>query len=75
MLLGIPLVGLMIDVEVMNAALLLIVLGFLILLEMEALPKEHRMSGAHKYIAWTLTGITILFGLYTAGVSLVGAMG
>jgi Mn2+/Fe2+ NRAMP family transporter len=64
-LLGIPLVNLMIDVEVMNAALLPIVL----------LPKEHRMTGAHKYIAWVLTGITILFGLYTAGVSLLGAMG
>ncbi len=74
-LIGIPLVSLMIDVEVMNAALLPIVLGFLILLEVKALPKEHRMSGSHKYIAWALTGITIAFGLYTAGITLIGAMG
>ncbi len=74
-LLGIPLVNLMIDVEVMNAALLPIVLGFLILLEIKALPKEYRMSGAHKYIAWVLTGITIAFGLYTAWMTLMGAVG
>ncbi len=73
-LMGIPLVSLMVNVEVMNAVLLPIVLGFLILLERKALPKEYRMTGTRKYIAWTLTGITILFGLYTAGVSLIGAM-
>ncbi len=74
-LIGIPLVALMVNVEVMNAVLLPIVLGFLVLLERKALPREYRMNGARKHIAWTLTGITILFGLYTAGISLWGVMG
>ncbi len=73
-LLGIPLVSLMVNVEVMNAVLLPIVLGFLILLERRALPKDYRMTGARKHIAWSLTGITILFGLYTAGVTLLGVI-
>jgi len=34
-----------IDVEVMNALLLPIVLGFLLVLEARALPSEHRMHG------------------------------
>ena len=73
-LLGIPLVSLMVDVEVMNAALLPIVLGFLILLERKALPKEYRMKGTRKHIAWALTGITILFGIYTAVMTMTGGM-
>ncbi len=73
-LLGLPLVSLMINVEVMNAVLLPIVLGFLILLERKALPKEYRMSGTRKHIAWSLTGIVILFGLYTAGSTLIDAL-
>ncbi len=73
-LIGVPLVSLMINVEVMNAVLLPIVLGFLVLLERKALPKEYRMKGARKHIAWSLTGITILFGLYTAGVTLMSAV-
>ncbi len=71
---GIPLVSLMVNVEVMNAVLLPIVLGFLILLERKALPKEYRMTGTRKHIAWSLTGIVILFGLYTAGSTLMGAL-
>ncbi|HZK76632.1 MAG TPA: divalent metal cation transporter [Candidatus Kapabacteria bacterium] len=73
-LIGVPLVSLMINVEVMNAVLLPIVLGFLILLERKALPKEYRMNGARKHIAWSLTGITILFGLYTAAVTVIDAL-
>jgi Mn2+/Fe2+ NRAMP family transporter len=59
------LVQLSVDVQVMNALLLPIVLGFLLLLERSALPPEHRMRGVHKYVTWTLTGVVILFGLYT----------
>ena len=73
-LIGIPLVSLMINVEVMNAVLLPIVLGFLVLLERKALPQEYRMNGTRKHIAWSLTGITILFGLYTAGITLMGVI-
>jgi NRAMP (natural resistance-associated macrophage protein)-like metal ion transporter len=73
-LIGVPLVSLMVDVEVMNAVLLPIVLGFLIFLERKALPREYRMTGARKHIAWSLTGVTILFGLYTAGVTFMDAV-
>ena len=73
-LIGVPLVSLMINVEVMNAILLPIVLGFLVLLERKALPREYRMKGARKHIAWSLTGVTVLFGLYTAGITLMDAV-
>lgn len=60
------------DVEVMNAMLLPVVLGFLLLLEARVLPRAARMTGAWRYTVWTLTGAMILLGLCTA-VSAVGA--
>lgn len=56
------LVSLAIDVEVMNALLLPIVLGFLLLLEARALPAEHRMQGAHRYGVWALSAVVMVFG-------------
>jgi len=53
-----------IDVEVMNALLLPIVLGFLLVLEARALPSEHRMHGARRVIATGLCLAVIVFGLY-----------
>lgn len=70
---GLPLVSLTVDVEVMNAILLPIVLGFLLVLEQVALPKEQRMRGLYKIIAWGLCGIVMLFGLYTAVQAVIGA--
>jgi Mn2+/Fe2+ NRAMP family transporter len=61
---SIDLVSLAVDVEVMNALLLPIVLGFLLLLERKALPPEHRMRGAYRFICTTLCLIVIGFGLY-----------
>jgi Mn2+/Fe2+ NRAMP family transporter len=58
------LVSLAVDVEVMNALLLPIVLGFLLLLERKALPPEHRMRGAYRVVCTTLCVIVIGFGLY-----------
>lgn len=58
------LVGLSVDVEVMNALLLPIVLGFLLVLEAKALPAEWRMGGRHKYMAWSLCLVVMAFGLY-----------
>ena len=63
-LLSLNLVRLVIDVEVMNALLLPIVLGFLLVLEAWALPKEHRMHGARRVIATGLCLVVIVFGLY-----------
>jgi Mn2+/Fe2+ NRAMP family transporter len=58
------LVGLAVGVEVMNALLLPIVLGFLLGLEAKALPEEWRMRGMRKYVSWALCFLVIGFGLY-----------
>ena len=63
-LLSLNLVRLVIDVEVMNALLLPIVLGFLLVLEARALPNEHRMHGTRRVIATGLCLTVIVFGLY-----------
>jgi Mn2+/Fe2+ NRAMP family transporter len=61
---SVDMIGLAVDVEIMNALLLPIVLGFLLLLESKALPPKWRMRGARKYITWTLCTLVIAFGLY-----------
>jgi len=66
------LVNLSVDVEVMNACLLPIVLGFLLALERKALPPEFRMRGAHKAFTYALTNLVIIFGLFTAVMTLRG---
>jgi len=58
------LVSLAVDVEVMNALLLPIVLGFLLVLERKALPPQHRMRGGYRLICTALCVIVIGFGLY-----------
>ncbi|OJV84641.1 MAG: NRAMP family metal ion transporter [Cellulomonas sp. 73-92] len=65
------LVGLSLDVEVMNAILLPVVLGFLLLLERRALPAEYRMRGVRQATTYTLTGLVIVLGLVTAVEALV----
>ncbi len=68
---GLPLVTLTIDVEVMNAALLPIVLGFLLVLEARVLPKGLRMKGLHRFAVWSLSSVVMLFGLLVAARTLV----
>ena len=63
-LLSMNLVRLVIDVEVMNALLLPVVLGFLLVLEARALPSEHRMHGVRRVIATGLCLVIIVFGLF-----------
>jgi Mn2+/Fe2+ NRAMP family transporter len=58
------LVSLAIDVEVMNALLLPVVLGFLLVLEATALPPGHRMRGWYRYVTWALCLTVIGFALY-----------
>jgi len=70
---GISLINLTLDIEVMNAILLPIVLGFLLALERVALPPEYRMKGVYKWIAWSMTVLVICFGLYMGGSVLVQA--
>jgi Mn2+/Fe2+ NRAMP family transporter len=59
------LIGLTIDVEVMNAILLPVVLGFLLALEARALPPGWRMRGGYRWLVWFLSGVVMAFGLFT----------
>jgi Mn2+/Fe2+ NRAMP family transporter len=63
---GIPLVQLTLNIEVINAVLLPIVLGFLLVLEARVLPEDLRMKGLHKWAAWFMSGAVISFGLFIA---------
>lgn len=61
---SVDLINLSIDVMVMNALLLPIVLGFLLLLEAKALPPQWRMRGPRRYLTWCLCALVMGFGLY-----------
>jgi len=69
-LLNLDLVKLVIDVEVMNALLLPIVLGFLLALEAKALPEEFRMHGLYRLVVTAVCLVVIGFGLYMVPVTL-----
>jgi Mn2+/Fe2+ NRAMP family transporter len=60
------LVNINVDVEVMNAMLLPIVLGFLLALEALVLPAPWRMRGVQKYLVWGLCAVVMAFGVYMA---------
>lgn len=60
------LVNLSVDIEVMNAALLPIVLGFLLALERRALPADLRMRGLWRVATYTVVAALIGLGLFTA---------
>jgi len=61
---GVNLVDLSVAVNVMNALLLPIVLGFLFLLARKALPAEHRLKGLYGFLVGVILLITTVFGLY-----------
>jgi Mn2+/Fe2+ NRAMP family transporter len=61
---SVDLVSLTVGVEVMNALLLPIVLGFLLALEVKALPAQWRMRGFYKYLSWALCLMVMAFGVY-----------
>lgn len=58
------LVSLNVAVEVMNALLLPLVLGFLVALAMRALPREHRLRGAYRWIVIGLSSLVAALGVY-----------
>jgi Mn2+/Fe2+ NRAMP family transporter len=60
------LVDVSVGVEVMNALLLPVVLGFLLLLEARALPPPWRMRGAHRLAAWAACALVMALGVYVA---------
>ncbi len=67
---SVNLVALSVDVEVMNAVLLPVVLGFLVLLERRLEP-AHRMGGPRRVLTYALTALVVGVGLVTA----VGVVG
>ncbi len=64
---NINLVELAVSVEVMNALLLPIVLGFLLLLEAKALPSKYRMHGIYRVFVMSSCIVVMIFGLYMIG--------
>ncbi|HEY1940923.1 MAG TPA: divalent metal cation transporter [Roseiarcus sp.] len=64
---GVNLVELSVGVQVMNALLLPIVLGFLFLLAIR-LPRPFRLEGSYAWVAGGLIAVTTIFGVY-AGIS------
>jgi Mn2+/Fe2+ NRAMP family transporter len=65
---GVNLVALSVAVEVMNAGLLPIVLGFLYLLALKALPAPYKLRGPYAVLVGAVVLITAGFGLF-AGIS------
>ncbi|NOY78314.1 MAG: divalent metal cation transporter [Calditrichaeota bacterium] len=63
---GVNLVNLSVGVQVMNAALLPIVLGFLYLLAVKALPKPYRLHGSYSVAVGVIVAMTSILGLYAA---------
>lgn len=61
------LVNLSINVEVLNACLLPVVLGFLLALEHRALPEAMRMRGTRKAVTYATTLLVMAFGFVTIG--------
>jgi Mn2+/Fe2+ NRAMP family transporter len=61
------LVALNIAVQVMNALMLPLVLGFLVMLAFKALPPEHRLTGPY---AWLVIAVSVL----TAGLGVYGGI-
>ncbi len=68
---GVPVVSLTIGIELMNAILLPIVLGFLLALERVALPKELQMKGVYKWASWAMCGLVMSFGVYVGFIALL----
>ncbi len=61
---GVNLVSLSVGVQVMNALLLPIVLGFLYLLA-RRLPEPHRLKGGYAVVVATVIAAAVIFGVYS----------
>ena len=69
---GINLVNLSVAVEVMNALLLPIVLGFLYLLARTVLPEPYRLKGAYAWLVGGLMLVTAGLGVYAGARGIFG---
>ncbi len=68
------LVGLNIAAQVLNAFLLPIVIGFLVVLAMKVLPEPLRLQGAYLWIMLGVSAIVIAVGLFGGGATLLPVM-
>jgi Mn2+/Fe2+ NRAMP family transporter len=68
------LVSLNVGVQVMNALMLPLVLGFLIALSIKALPRGHRLRGWYLWLVLIVTALTCALGVF-GGFSGVGLLG
>ena len=68
---GVNLISLSVGVQVMNALLLPIVLGFLYLLA-RRLPQPYRLQGAYAAISGAVIAVTVVFGVYSGAAGLWG---
>lgn len=62
---GVNLIDINIFVQVINAMLLPIVLGFLVVLSMRALPEQYRLKGRYAVIVCFLTVVMCVLGVYS----------
>lgn len=62
---GANLIDINIFVQVLNALLLPIVLGFLVLLSQKALPDPYRLKGRYAVVVWGVTGVMCVLGVYS----------
>ena len=69
---GTNLVALSVGIQVLNAALLPIVLGFLFALAVGALPEPYRLKGAYAGLVGGVMLLTAGFGLYAAVAGILG---
>jgi Mn2+/Fe2+ NRAMP family transporter len=70
---GTNLVALSVGVQVLNACLLPIVLGFLFALAWRALPDRYRLKGGYAVLVAAVMAVTAAFGLYAAYAGIFGS--
>jgi Mn2+/Fe2+ NRAMP family transporter len=58
------LVALNVAVQVMNALMLPLVMGFLIALAVKALPRSHRLGGWYLWVVLAVAGLTCALGVF-----------
>jgi Mn2+/Fe2+ NRAMP family transporter len=63
---GINLVQLSVGVQIVNALLLPLVLGFLFILARKALPESYRLKGAYAHLVGAVILVTSVFSVYAA---------
>ncbi|GEP72122.1 manganese transporter NRAMP [Lentilactobacillus rapi DSM 19907 = JCM 15042] len=64
---NVEMVQMAVFVQVLNALMLPVVLGLLLMLEAKALPKKYRMHGWYKYTVTSLCLVVMAFGVYMVG--------